>query len=108
MTSSRANASADRGVVRVVLAAQVLSPLVDVAESTEVPHAVEEDDAVQVVELVLDDAGLEAADRIVDGAPLPVETLHADSRVARYDAAQVRDREASFPVVDQLPLLRRD
>src|SRR3954449_2677509 len=112
-TSSRATsggASPYRRVVEVLRRAahEVLLPLVEVGESLEVAHAVEEDDAVQVVVLVLDDARLEAQDHVVERTPVAVEPLHPHLGMARHQAPQVGDREAPLPVVRHLAGLGGD
>src|SRR6185295_8973211 len=100
-TSSRPT-STDRGFFELLVGAadQISLPLFEVGERAQVPHAVEEDDTVQMVELVLDDAGLEPGDEIVELAALAVQPLHPHGGVARHQAAQVGDRETSLPVVD--------
>src|SRR5688572_31023178 len=77
----------------------VLVPLGDVAESPEVAHAIDVDDALEVVGLVLDDPGEEVL-RVEDHArALAVVALEPDGRVARDHPAHVGDREASLPAV---------
>ena len=71
------------------------------------PHRIE--DAVEVVDLVLDDAGMEAVTGAVDGAPVRVVATIAQLRVAADEAAQAGHGQAAFPglvalVAEQLDL----
>ena len=57
---------------------------------------------------MLDDAGLEAGDDVVERTPVAVEPLHPHLRMPRHQPAQVGDGQAPLPVVGQLPGLRGD
>src|SRR5207249_10607370 len=56
-------------------------------------HAVEVDLAVQVIELVLEDARVKALRRITERLAVAAERLDAEARPARYLATQVGDAE---------------
>src|SRR5437016_11723611 len=62
-------------------------------------HAVEVDLAVQVIELVLEDARVKALRRIAEQTPVAAERLDPEARPARHLAAQVGDAEAALPVL---------
>src|SRR4029079_6709569 len=69
--------------------------LVQERERLERLHAIEEQHAVQVVVLVLDDAGRKRFELHVDGLAVAIEAAHAHATVARHLAADVRDAEAA-------------
>src|SRR5690606_30975475 len=73
-----------------------------------VGDAIEEDLAVEVVDLVLEGARREAADLPLPGVALAVERAHADLGVTAHDAAEVRHAEASLVVVEGLLAERLD
>ena len=68
-----------------------------IAEHAHVAHAHRIEDAVQVVALVLDHAGVEAVRLAFDRPALRIEALVAQARVARHPAAQAGDRQAALP-----------
>src|SRR5712671_642849 len=92
-------ASAARLVVLLLVAEPVAVPLGQMREGGEVPHPVEVDPAVQVVGLVLDDAGEELLGHHVDQAALAVERLETHAAEARDHAPHVGHREAALPAV---------
>ena len=75
------------------------------AEAGEIAHPHRIEDAVQVVVLVLHDAGVEALRRCLYLPPLAIHPGIADAGRARDGAAQARDGEAAFPA--QLAVLAR-
>src|SRR2546426_7540768 len=77
----------------------VLVPLGDVAEGPEVAHAVDVDDAVQVVGLVLDDAREEVLGVHFLPVALAVVILETHRDAARDHAAHVGHRQAALPAV---------
>lgn len=83
----------------------MFEPLVPEGEGVEVPHAIEEDDAVEMVVLVLDDSRQEPFEAAVERLAFGIEALETKGRVPRNEAAQVGDREATFPVEDQFVTL---
>src|SRR3989449_3368749 len=85
----------------------VLVPLGDVAEGPEVAHAVDVDDAVQMVGLVLDHAGEELLGVHDLPVALAVVVLQAHRRVARHHPPHVGHRETPFPAVLHLVGERR-
>src|SRR3990172_2851401 len=80
----------------------VLVPLGEMGERAEVLHAVEVDDAVEVVDLVLDHAGEELLGDHVHLRAVAVIGLEPDRRVASHHPAHVRHREAPLPAVLRL------
>src|SRR5258705_262801 len=60
-------------------------------------HPVEEEDAVEVVGLVLRDARRKILQRQLDGAAVAIERADHDLRVAGDHPADIRDAQAAFP-----------
>ena len=67
-----------------------------------------EEDAVEVVELVLHRAGAEAAEALDVLVPVGVEVAHLDLGVAREQAAEVGDAEAALVALVGLVADRAD
>ncbi len=65
-------------------------------ELAQIGHAHREQDAVQVVDLVLDHAGVQAAGLALDRPAVGCQAPIADPGMARHDPAQTRDRKAAF------------
>ena len=59
-------------------------------------QAIDEEDAVEVIQLVLEDAGQEAAALERDGAPVEITGLHAHPGGARHGSENAGDGEASL------------
>ena len=70
--------------------------------------AVDEEDAVEVVDLVLERAGGQAALHLLVLAAVAVEVADADVDLARHVAAQVGHREAALVDLDHLVVERLD
>src|SRR5258707_923714 len=83
-------APAARLVVLLLVAEPVAIPLGQMREGGEVPHPIEVDPAVQVIGLVLGDAGEEFLGHHVDPAALAVEGLEPHT-------AEARDRSPARP-----------
>src|SRR6202022_607301 len=90
-------------VVLLLVAEPVAVPLGEMREGGEVAHPVEVDAAVQVVGLVLDDAGEELLGHHVDRVALAIERLEAHAGEARDHAPHVGHRDAALPAVLHLP-----
>src|SRR5207302_797241 len=92
-TKNRSRTTAiTRGSALVILLADaqpVLVPLGNVAEGPEVTHAVDVDDAVQVVGLVLDDPREEVLGEEADAVGLAVVAVEPHRGVARHHAPHV-------------------
>src|SRR5262249_33258029 len=90
-SSSSTSASAVTAdlVILLVVAEPVLVPLGQVRERGEVPHAVEVDDTVEVIGLVLDDAREELLCHGVDRLPVSAIGLEAHRRVPGHHAPHV-------------------
>src|SRR5688572_15384197 len=71
--------------------------LLEVAQRFEGLHAIEEEDAVEMVELVLNDARWKPFRCESDRLAGPIERLHLDGRRSRHTAANVRDAQATLP-----------
>src|SRR6058998_2106224 len=110
LTTARTGASTpSRASVGLFTVAEpVLVPLGDVGERGEIAHAVEVDDPVQVVGLVLADPREEVLRDEVHRLPLAVQALQAHGRVAGHHAAHVGDREAALPALLHFVRERRD
>src|SRR6185503_18280771 len=76
--------------------------LVQERERLERLHPIEEQHAIQVVVLVLDDARRKLFELHVEGLAVAIEATHAHATVARHLAADVRDAQAALPVLDEI------
>src|SRR5262245_13265009 len=90
------------------VAEPVLVPLGDVGEGDETAHAIEIDDPVQVVGLVLADPREEVFRDQVDRLALAVQALQPYGRVAGHHAAHVGDRATARPPLLHLARERRE
>lgn len=80
----------------------------DEAERLQRSHAIEEQDTVQVVVFVLDDARGEVACLELSPLSVPIERTHGDRGGAWDHAADVWDAQASFPVFGDIGSDRGD
>ena len=71
-------------------------------------HPVEEQQAVEVIALVLERAGREATLDLVVGDAVAIEEPDAHVDVAHHVAAHVRHRQAALVDLDQLVVERLD
>src|SRR5829696_262225 len=76
----------------------VLAVLVEECQRLQRRHPIEEEHAVEVIVLVLDDARLEAEELQLLSRALPIQPADPDARVARHSATDVRNAQASLPV----------
>src|SRR5262245_8819735 len=98
-----AEATGDTGVTLLVLVLRPVPPvLVAERQRLERRHAIEEQDAVEMIGLVLDDAGGQSARRELDRAAAAIVRLHLDVASARDETADVRDAEEPIPTGDEL------
>src|SRR5687768_15640355 len=77
------------------------------AEAGEVADAHRVEDAVEMVDLVLHDTGMEVFDVALEFPPGLVETRIAQLLVARHDAAHARHGQAAFPALFEIVRQRR-
>src|SRR6185312_89822 len=82
--------------------------LVKECQRFERAHAIEEQDAVEMIRLVLGDPRRKIPERHVDPAPLAVQAAQPDFLRARHAAADVGNAQAAFPVFDDLVADGRD
>src|SRR5688572_24113364 len=71
------------------------------------PEARDEQDAVEVVQLVLDDPGMEVRDVLLDARTVEIEGPDHDLLVADDVPADTRDGKAAL-LIEDLPLRRGD
>src|SRR5258705_8822141 len=71
-------------------------------------HPIEEEDAVEVVGLVLRDARREILQRQLDRAAVAIERPNEDVHVARHHAPDVGDAQAAFPPLFHRGTVRND
>ena len=102
MNVSRRSSSSSFVFVIVVAARVIARELVDVGQRLERSHAVEEQDAVEVIGFVLDDAGRELAGLELDALALAIERADLDLERARHLAADVGNAQAALPALDDL------
>src|SRR5215208_3487370 len=76
----------------------VLAVLVQECQRLERRHPIEEQHAVEVIVLVLDDTRLEADELQFLSRALTIQPADLDARVTRNPAANVGDAQAPFPV----------
>ena len=69
------------------------------AEVVQVAHPHRIEHAIEVVDFVLHDPGVEALDRPVDGLPVDIATPVAQTAIAGHEPAQSRHREAALPAI---------
>src|SRR6266508_6059880 len=101
-TKKRSLTTATALIVLLRIAEPVPAPLGQVGQGGEVLHAVHVDEAVEIVRLVLHDAGDELPGDHAELFPRPIKGLEAHRRVARYHAPHVRDGQTPFPAVFHL------
>ena len=82
--------------------------LLQIRQRLERAHAIEEQHAVQMIGLVLDDARGKIVRRDVDLAAGAIHRVDPDRARARHAAADVRDAQAALPVFHDLRADRRD
>src|SRR6202008_4960327 len=75
----------------------VLVPFGDVAEGPEIRHAVDVDDALEMVGLVLDHPGEEVLRDQVHRVGLAIVALQPHRRDSRHHAAHIGDGETALP-----------
>src|SRR5262245_64564949 len=78
------------------------------SQSRKIAHAVQIDLAVQMIELMLNHAGMEVVGDKVELSSVAVERLHSNRLVTGHAAAQVGNTEATFPILFHLLRQRRD
>ena len=76
--------------------------LVEEGQRLERPHPIEEQHAVEMIGLVLDDARRKIVRAQLDALAVPVERAHLDLARPRHAAADVGDAQAAFPVLDDV------
>ena len=89
-----------RSVVVVALPRVVPRILFEIGQRLEAAHAIEEQDAVQMIGLVLDDARGEILELELEALAGAIEGRHLDVLRARHPAAHFRNAEAAFPAFD--------
>src|SRR4051812_35403584 len=82
--------------------------LVEEGQRLQRPHPIEEQDAVEMIGLVLDDAGGEVAGVELDAFAASIERADFDHARPRHPAANVRNAQAPLPVFDAVGADRRD
>src|SRR5581483_131590 len=86
----------------------VAAVFVEEGERFEGFHAVDEEHAIEVIGLVLDDARRKVVRADLDALAVAIEGAHFDLTRTRHAAADVRDAQTSFPVFDHVDADRRD
>src|SRR5205823_3689125 len=71
-------------------------------------HAIDEQDAVEMVAFVLEDARREFARVNVDTLAVAIEPAKLDLPGARHDTPNVRNAQAALPILERFAADRRD
>src|SRR5574342_369253 len=101
-TKNRSLTTATALIVLLLDAEPVLVPLGEMSERREVAHAIEVDDAVEVVGLVLDDAREELLRLALDAASFPVIRVEPNGGEPRHHPAHVGHGETALPALFHL------
>src|SRR4029453_1377071 len=89
-------------LVLLALARVVARILLEIRQRFEAAHAIEEQDAVQMIGLVLDDARRKMLALGVEGLAGAIERRDLDVLRTRHAPAHVGNAEAAFPALDGL------
>ena len=81
--------------------------LVEKRQRLERLHPIEEQHAVQVIGFVLDDPRWEIVRAQLEAFAVPIERAHLDLARPRHAAADVRNAQTAFPVLDDVARRRR-
>ncbi len=89
-------------VVFVVSRGVIARVLLEVGQRFEALHAIEEQHAVEMIGLVLDDARGEILQLELEALAVAIERRHLDVLRARHAAAHFGNAQAAFPALDRL------